>query len=151
MNNQTAYIRTKINWWIIVILAISYAPVITFINLWDSGSIGGLIIFIFVSLTTLPLFFILWRFQFIINNEYVIFRYGVWSWRKMPISMVQDVYVQDVSSWKIMEFSGKETKNHQFDFVNQAVIIHFSNNIVYKISIKNAQEIKDEIEKRMTK
>ena len=95
---------------------------------------------------------LIWRSQLIINSNYVIFRMGIWNWKKIPITSVWNVRVNK-SSFSEMSGSNirRKTTSAYFDFVAQTITMYLTNGEIYQIAIKNAQEIKDEIEKRTTK
>ena len=149
MNSQTTYKRVKINWWIIIIIVVPYVPIISaYISQWgDSSATKPLFFFHAIMIGTLLL---LGRFKVIINDNYAIFRSDIWVPVKIPISMIENVSVKQVSILE-MNIPGSGLKKYSFDFVKQAVIINLKNGRVYQIAIKDAERIKEEIEKQMLK
>ena len=96
----------------------------------------------------------IWRFagrvKITIDNDYITFGSRIYNRAKIRLTDISRVDVQKVPFSKMINYSF-EMENAYFDFVKQAIIIRLYNDKVYKIAVKNAQEIKDEIEKRMKK
>jgi len=146
MNNQEIYKRVKINWWIIIIFGGFHVWMIfAYIHQWGNNPIdeAGLII---MSIIWFFIYIFLGRFKVIIDNNYAVFRSDLWVPVKIPITAIKNISVIRVGL--MVNVPGKNEK-YYFDFVNQAVRIQLKNGMVYQIAIKNAQKIKDEIEKRM--
>ena len=150
MNNQTTYKRVKINWWIILMLGGIYVWMIfAYIHQWGNNPIdkSGLI---FIAIIWIAVLIFLGRFKVIIDSNYAVFRSDVWVPVRIPIDTIENVSVEQVSWSEIVHIPGGKINRYLFDyFVKQAIIIRLKNGIIYQISIKNAQRIKDEIEKQM--
>jgi hypothetical protein len=146
MNKQEIYKRVKINWWIILMLVGTYIHMIFgYINQWGNNPIdkAGLII---TAIIWIVLLFVLWRFILTIDDKFVIFRSDLWTPIKIYVSQIKDVIVVNVSLWSKMT---AKFEKYNFDFVKQAISIQLKNGKTYQNAIKNAQKIKEEIEKRM--
>ena len=158
MQNQTIYKHTKISEVVVLVFVIYIAIyvfiIFAYIYQWGNNPIPkvGFIIF---SVLWIAILLFVWlfsgRLKIIIDDNNVIFRSDARAVIKAPIAMVRKVDVKQVSSFEPLYFQGKKTQNFQFGLSNQSVIIHLKDGKVFRFSIKNAQEIKDEIEKRMTK
>ena len=89
------------------------------------------------------------RLKIIIDNNYVLFRSGMWVPVRIPIDKIENVSIKHFGLMKTPNF-WKNDKTYQFDFEKRAIGIHLKNGKNYYITIQNTQEIKDEIEKRMS-
>ena len=148
MNNKATYKRVKNHWWIFPIFT-GYIVwmIFAYIHQWGINPISkaGLIIFpiifILFGLTFMP------RYKLIINDNFAIFHFNNSDDVKISISMIKNVTVKQVV---IMEFYYYRNLKYQFDFLaRKAVCIETKSGKVYQIAIKNAEKIKEEIEKRM--
>jgi ABC-type uncharacterized transport system permease subunit len=160
MNKQEVYKRIKINWWIILILIGVLAGALvhmtfSYIHQWGNRPLDktGFII----SGTIMAVVFIgsgLFGGRFIvkIDDKFVIFRTDFYIFCKIPIAQIKNINIERLDRVWLggAFFSGKYTERIHFDFVRQAVSIQTKNGITYQIAIKDAQKVKEEIEKRMT-
>jgi len=147
-NNSITYKRVKINWWLILIFAGFYVWMIfTYIHQWGNNPLdkAGLII---MSVIWTFVYIGIGRFKVIIDDNHVVFRSDVWIPVKIPFAKIKSVSVEQVA---LMYFGEKNTERYSFDLVKRAVIIKLKNGKIYQIAIKNAERIKEEIEKRMNK
>ena len=156
MSNQPTYIRTKISeaftFTTITFIAFYVFIVFAYIYQWGNNPISrnGLIFFTVIWFVHLiPVWLLGGRYKIIIDNDYIIFRATAYTYAKIRLIDISRIGVQKVPFSKMMNLSG--STDAYFDFVKQAIIIRLYNDKVYKIAVKNAQEIKDEIEKRMKK
>ena len=150
MNCQATYKRVKINWWIIIIMVAPYVPIISaYVYHWDNSPVIQPLSLIFHAIMIVTLL-LLGRFKVIINDNYAVFRSDVWVPVKIPISMIENVSVKQVPLME-MYIPGGNTVKYQFDFVTQAVSIMLKSGKIYQIAIKDAERIKEEIEKQMIK
>ena len=143
MGNNITYKQVKINWLIIAIfMGCEAYMILSYINQWGNNPINkpGLIILTFI-LCVFPLIF-LWRFKVTIDNKFIIFGSDLWTSCKILLAKIESVSTEQIT---------KETKlDYYFVFLlNQAIIINLKNGITYRIAIKNAERVKEEIEKRM--
>ena len=151
MNNQSTYKRTKSYGWIVLLFLLGFYVwmIFAYIHQWGNNPISkagliilGIIIFVFF-IVSMP-----GRFYFKIDDQFVTCRLAptdVFTPLKINISQIKDVSVGKVSFWRVVMFRG-----HQFDFTGQVVRIQMKSGNVYQISIRNAEQIKEEIEKRMS-
>ena len=88
------------------------------------------------------------RFILTIDDEFVvIFGSSYWDTIKIHVTQIKDVNVGKVS---IRMYARNYVKLvYLFDFTRQTVKIQTKSDRVYQIAIKNAQKIKEEIEKRI--
>ena len=157
MQNQTTYIRTKISKVFIVLfviyIAIYVSMIFAYIHQWGNNPIPKVALIIY-GVLWIAILLSVWLFggrgKIIIDNDYITFRSQAYTYAKIRLTHIIRVDVQEVPFSKMINYSF-EMKNAYFDFVKQAIIIRLYNDKVYKIAIKNAQEIKDEIEKRLKK
>ena len=150
MEKFPAYKRIKVNWWIVLLFLLGFYVwmIFAYIHQWGNNPINkaGLVILGIVMLV----FFIVsmpGRFYFKIDDQFVTCRLAptdVFTPLKINIAQIKDVSVGKVSFWRVVMFRG-----HQFDFTGQVVRIQMKSGNVYQISIRNAEQIKEEIEKRM--
>ena len=83
------------------------------------------------------------RFILTIDDEFVKFKLLNWGPVKIHITQIKDLSIGKV------DFRTYLKSAYQFDFTRQTVIIQTKSDRIYQIAIKNAQKIKEEIEKRM--
>ena len=152
MSSQSTYKRIKINWWAIIIFVGSYVHMIfAYIFQWGNNPIPKIgLIYMAIIWIIFILFIIYERFIFTIDDKFLVVKFGSYGWDiKIHVSQIKDVSVVKVAFRTYLEsFSPKGTK-YPFDFTRHAVNIQTKNDIIYQIFIKNAVQIKDEIEKRM--
>jgi len=151
-DNPEIFKRVKINWGIIFMLTGMFVLLIipTYIYQFGTNPVDekGLVI-----MAMFIIVFLLFhgRHRLIIDNNFVVFRLN-WDLLpvKVPIDIIKEVAVSKLSIIWALEFNERNIKKYQFDyFIEQAVSIQLKNGKHYKIAIKNAQKIKEEIEKRM--
>ena len=149
MNNQTTYKRIKINWWVFILFGGFHIWMIfAYIHQWGNNPIdkAGLIK---VSIIWIFIYIFIGRFKVIINDNFAVFCSDVWIPIKILISMIDKVSVKKASMMG-MSIPFSNVKNYQFDFsASHAVCIQIKNGKLYQIAIKDAEKIKEEIEKRM--
>ena len=157
MSNQPTYIRTKISEVFIIVSVIFIAVyvwiIFAYIYQWGNNPIsttGFIIVTVIWWIHWLPVWLLSGRIKMIIDNDYITFRAQAYTYAKIRLTHIVRVGVKEVPLSKMINYSF-EMENAYFDFVKQAIIIRLYNDKVYKIAVKNAQEIKDEIEKRMKK
>ena len=150
--DDKSVILFKVNWWLILIIVGLYVFVIfSYIN--QSGSSRSISMTGFVIMTIIWIFvlFLGGRFKVIIGRYNSNFSHrgpDFWSPIKIPIVNVTNVSIKQIGLIKI---SGKCIDNYIIDFVKQNVCIQMKNRNVYQIAIKDADRIKEEIEKRINK
>ena len=149
MNNQSTYKRVKINWWVFIIFGGIHAWMIfAYIRQWGNNPIDkvGLII---LSIIWIFVYSFIGRFKVIIDENYAIFRTDLWIPVKIPILMIKKICVKPISLMDLYK-PDSITRKYQFDFfASYAIRIQMQNGKNYQINTKNAQKIKEEIEKRM--
>ena len=156
-NNYITYKRVKINWWVFILFGgIHLCIIYLYIHQFGTNPIDmkGLIrittIFIFV-------YIFIGRFKVIIDDNFAIFRSDVWIPVKIQIPMIDKVSVKEASMMGMnIPFCNiplfGNVKSYRFDFsASHAVKIQLINGKIYQIAIKDAEKIKEEIEKRMIK
>ena len=155
MHNQETYKRFKIKWWLIQILAGILAFVFLLFLLMTLGGNKPLDKTGFViSITIIAVLYGIciclggWS-KLIINDCFAIFRFDLLTVVKIPIASIRDISTERVAKLDFLFFPKKDFVKCFFDFVKQAVRIEMKSGKIYQITIKNAQEIKEEIEKRM--
>ena len=157
MNNGITYKKVKINWWVFIFFGGFFVFMIfAYIHKWGNNPLKKPDL-ILVSIIWLFIFIFLGRFKVIINDKYVIFRSDIWIPVKIPISMIKSVSEGEAPFVSMIMYISsnacikeKNTVKYFFDFsASHAVKIQTKNGKVYKIAIKDAEIIKEEIEKRM--
>ena len=150
MNNGITYKRVKINWWVFIFFGGFQLWILLSIHD-DISQMSELVVPISI-ITWLLVFIFIGRLEVIINDSYVILRSGVWIPMKIPIPKIESVCIVKLNLWDVsmrrLNLWGNIEK-YEFDAVRQAIRIEMKNGKVYKIAIKDAQIIKEEIEKRM--
>ena len=143
-NNQIKF-HSKIHLWVFLILAGIYVHMIfSYIHQWGNNPIdkAGLIILTVIWIIVSVLLFAI-RFILTIDDEFVKFKY-YGDAVKIHITQIKDVSVEKLSFFKIY------AKFYQYyDFTGQFLKIQTKSGRIYIFAIKNAQKIKEEIEKRM--
>ena len=155
-NNRVTYKqRINFHWWVILVLWGFYLWMIfAYIHQWGNNP---------VNKTTLIIFGIIWiicsvlvlsiRFILTIDDKFVVITFGLFSgWDiKIHVTQIEDVSV-GIMSFRTYLKAGMvyyKGTNYQFDFTRQAVKIQTKSGKIYQIAIKNAEKVKEEIEKRM--
>ena len=145
-NNHITYKRVKINWWIFILFGgIHVWMIFAYIDQWGSKPIDkqG---FIIISIIWIFIYLLLGRFKVIIDDNFAIFRSDIWVPVKIPISIIENVSLKKVS----MMGMGIPFRDYYFDYsASRAVRIRLKSGKTYQIAIKDAEKIKEEIEKRM--
>ena len=125
--------------------------IFAYIHQWGSNPIDkkGLVIFFLIFSTILVC---MGRFKVIIDDESAVFRSDVWIPVRIPIVQIKSVSIVKPSYFK----STKKTRFYIFDYsadysAKYTICIQLKNDKTYLISIKDAERIKEEIEKRMLK
>ena len=151
MNNQEIYKCVKINWLLIIVFVVTQIYMIYgCVHQWGNRFSKEVVIFSMIICILILLFSL--RAKVLIDSNYATFRLSYrWISVKIPIAKIENVSIEQVSFFETVQFRGKNAKKYTFDNVKRAVIIQLKNDKVYQISIKNAEEIKEEIEKRMIK
>jgi hypothetical protein len=148
MTSFGTYKRIKINWWIILPLAGMYIWMIfAYIYQWGDKPIDK---DSFIAVTVIWVVILVWigRFKVIINNNFAIFRSDVWTPVKIPINRIEKVIAKKTPMVTTIPLK-KIFRVYYFNYTAQAVFIQLKNGKTYRIYIKNAGEIKEEIEKRI--
>ena len=147
MEKFPVYKRTKINWWMVILLGgcIIYM-IFGYIYQWGSKPIdktGFVIISSIFSILLILLIVLGGRFKVIIDDESAVFRSDVWIPVRIPI-----IQIESVSAAKVGYFEN----TYIFDFfAKYSICILLKTGKKYLICIKDAERIKEEIEKRMLK
>jgi hypothetical protein len=150
MNDNTTYKRVIINWWFIIFFGgIHVWMIFAYIHQWGTKPLDKPML-MYMSIIWFFVYIFIGRFKVIINDNYVIFRSDVWVPVKIPITMIKNVSVKQTPKINV-HIPGSCFDKYSFDFVNQAVAINLKNGRVYQIAIKDAQIVKEDIEKRMLK
>ena len=109
-----------------------------------------------ITITCVFAFVGCWRYKVIIDDKFVMFKFNVWAPpipSKILIANIKNVTIEQV----IRMFPGKiifieeNIEKYYFDFVKKALSLQMKSGNNYKIAIKNAEKIKEEIEKRINK
>jgi len=148
MKNNQIIFRSKIHWWILLFLwGIYVFMIFAYIHQWGNNPTSKTTLVIFGILFSFisVLLFVMRRFSLTIDNNFVILKSYSLGTVKIHISQIKDVSVGKMS-FSDHRFA-KQDECH--DLTGQFVKIHVRNDKVYRFAIKNAQKIKEEIEKRM--
>jgi hypothetical protein len=147
-NSQTIkYKRGNVRWWVLLILWGIYVHMIFgYIHQWGNNPIqkSGLIIFgvVWIVVSVLVIFI---RLIVTIDDDFVKFK-SFNSDKKIHFTQIEDVSVEKENFIRHFKL-GEE----YHDFTNQVLKIQTKSGKIYQIAIKNAQKIKAEIEKRISK
>ena len=144
MEKYPVYKRIKVNWWIVILMIFPSVALINEVvvkNNFHSEILPSLVV-------TFSVLVLLGRFKVIINDDFAIFRSDVWVPIKIPISQIMNVCVNQVALVEV-NIPWEYPRKYQFDFVSCAILIELENGKSYQIAIKDAERIKEEIEKRM--
>ena len=165
MENRATYKRIKANWWVIILFGGFHVWIIFAYIIYQRGvnphNTFGLII---VSIIWIFVYIIFgWR-KVIIGDKFIILRAIFPLYNKLAVDFVkiEDVSIANVSIASVMYWSMCTLylntgirkgmifpEKYPFDFVKQTIIIKLKNGETYQIAIKDAEKIKEEIEKRM--
>jgi hypothetical protein len=145
MKNKQVTYRGKMHWWGILILWGFYVHMIfAYIHQWGNNPVNGaaLVIFAIIWIMISVLLFSE-RFILTIDDEFVKFKY-YGDPVKIHVTQIKDVSVEKMSFFKIY------AKLYQYyDFTGQFLKIQTKSGRIYQFAIRDAQKIKEEIEKRM--
>ena len=147
-NNQTIF-RGKTHLWIILIFCGIYAYMIfAYIHQRDNNPAADTVLIIF-AIIWISISALLLANRFItVDDEFVKFKFYLSS-VKIHILQIKDVSVDKMSFFRALaKYSIKYSIEFR-DFTGHVLIIQTKTGKVYRFAIKNAQKIKEEIEKRM--
>ena len=149
-NNHITYKRVKINWWVFILFGgIHVKMIFSYIHQWGTTNPVDEAGFIFISITWFFIYLFIGRFKVIIDDNFAIFRSDIWVPVKIQISMIENVSVKKVPIMDLY-IPGSNPVKYQFDFfASHAVKIQMKSDKTYQVAIKDAERIKEEIEKRM--
>ena len=156
MIDNRVYKRVKVQWWGIVLLAgVIILMVLAHIHKWGNNhitSIGGLIVLSIVSIYFFVSVFAE-RFILTVDDKFVIVTFGAASgWAiKIVVTQIEDVRLEEWSFRTCLKALRPRGTHYPFDFTRQAIKIETKNGEIYRIAIRNAEKVKEEIEKRMLK
>ena len=144
-DEKTTYIRGNVRWWVLLFLWGCYVHMIfAYIHQWGNNPINktGLIIMgvIWIVVSVLCIFF---RLIVTIDADFIKFKSFNCD-KKIHITQIKEVSFEKISFFKNFKL-GEE----YHDFTNQVLKIETKSGKIYQTTIKNAQKIKEEIEKRM--
>ena len=145
IKNSEIIFRGKSHWWLILILWGTYACMIfpNIHKLVNNPIPKGLVVFTIIWVMFSVLFFFI-RFVLTIDDEFVKFKSN-WRLVKIHITDIKDVNVKKMGFWQMyLKYSSE-----YHDFTGNVFVIQTKNGKNYRFAIKNAQKIKEEIEKRM--
>ena len=149
MNNQTTYKQTTIKWWIIILFVGFYVWMIfAYIHQWGNNPIGK------GSLIVLPFLFAIailarghwegkpiWEVTMEIDDKSFIIKTDLYGRIKISIDEIKNIDIEQQAKVPVWgRFLGK-----------QVVSIQLKSGKTNKFTIKDAQKVKEEIEKRMLK
>ena len=146
MNGQTTYKRTKINWWIIIFFIGLYVWMIfAYIHQWGNSPVdkAALVIFTIINIVVI---LCLGRIKVIIDDKFVVYRSDIWIPVRIPIMQIKNVSLAKVN---FKETSTAKIDRFGLEFTRKMVCIQLKNRKAVHIVTKDAQKIKEEIEKRM--
>ena len=146
MNNQATYKLVKINWWIILVLVGIYVfAIFAYIYQWGNNPANKSTLIFLALIFIFALLYGAWC-RVKIDDNFISFRIPNFLIQKIPIAIIKDVSIKQIG---LMEIAGKFTDRYRIDFVKQNLCIQMKNGKIYQFAIKEAQKIKEEIEKRM--
>jgi len=142
-NNRETYKRVKINWWVVLTWsALFFLTSIILYILFRNG--------IFISMA-LPTCVILTELRYIltVDDNFITFRTDIRTSFKIALSDMENVHITQAPLHG-MNLPWKKVKLYSFDvFEKDVVSIQLRNGKTYQLHIKNAQIVKEEIEKRI--
>ena len=151
MNNRETYKRVKITWWLIIpFVGIHLHMILGYIHQWGNNPIDKTG-FIVMSIIWLFVYILIGRFKVIVDGNFAIFRSDIWVPVKIPISTIENVSVRRVPLFDHYIPEKKCKKFYFSPFLREAVRIQLKSDKTYQVAIKDAERIKEEIEKRMIK
>jgi len=159
-NDRVTYKRipNNMNWWVLIFLVGIYIWLIfAYIHQWGNNPINKTVLII-IAVIYIVFWFVFvggrnWEYKVIIDNKFVIFTSDLWFPCKIMIANINSVRIEQVARMLPgrIKLVGKNIEKHSFDSVKQAVSIQLKDGKIYQIAIKDAEKIKEEIEKRMNK
>ena len=152
MYNKETYRRIKINWWLILILVGMYVGICIYILFRSIDKTGFVVVATFLVTVIIVCLCVGGRFIVSIDDNFVIIKTDLCTFLKIPITKIRNVNIERLArAFLGGVYYGKNLERFHFDFVKQAVSIQMKSGKNYQIAIKNAERIKEEIEKRMSK
>ena len=148
MKNNQIIFRGKIHWWIILFLwGIYVFMIFAYIYQWGNNptSKTTLVIFGIMFGFISVLLFVMRRFSLTIDNKFIILKSYHLGTVNIQILQIKDVSVGQMSFSDHLHAKRDECQ----DFTWKKIIIQTKGGKIYQFAIKNAQKIKEEIEKRM--
>ena len=160
MNNQEIYKRVRINWeislFVFLILAGLYVfAIFSYIHQWGNNPASKTsALVVLPTILSVSFIFSLFgagRFIVKIDDNSVIVRTDIHKMFNIRIVNIKNVNIEWLKrAWLGgVVYPGKKKERIHVDFVKQMVSITVKSGKVYQIACKDAQKIKEEIEKRM--
>ena len=146
MNGQTTYKRTKINWWIIIFFIGLYVWMIfAYIHQWGNSPVdkAALVIFTIINIVVI---LCLGRIKVIIDDKFVVYRSDIWIPVRIPIMQIKSVSLAK----KNFKTATAKIDSYGLELTRNMVCILLKNHKSVHIFTKNTEQIKEEIEKRMS-
>ena len=145
MEKFPAYKRTKVNWWIIILFIGLYIWMIfAYIHQWGNSPVdeAGLVIFAIINIVVI---LSMGRVKVIIDDQFVVYRSDIWIPVKIPMMQIKSVSLAK----KNFKTGTAKIDSYGLEFTRNVVCILLKNRKAVHLFIKNAEQIKEEIEKRM--
>ena len=146
MEKYPTYKRTKVNWWIIILLGGFYiCMIVSYIHQWGNSPIdkAGLVIFAIINIVVI---LCVGRIKVIVDDKFVVYRTDVWIPVKIIIMQIKNVSLAKVN---FKETSTAKIDRYGLEFTRKMVCIQLKNRKAVHIVTKDAEQIKEEIDKRM--
>ena len=146
MNNQSTYKRTKVNWWIIIpFIGLYIWMIFAYIHQWGNSPVdkAGLVIFALINIAVI---LCAGRIKVIIDDKFVVYRSDIWIPVRIPIIQIKSVSFAK----KNFKTATAKIDSYGLEFTRNMVCIQLKNRKAVHLFIKNAEIIKEEIEKRMS-
>jgi hypothetical protein len=148
-NNQITY-KGKIHWWPLLILWGICAFMIFAYIYYQRGAnnVAALVVIGIFNIFSALISAFLFARRMVIDDEIVTLKFYCFDTVRINICQIKNVSVKEKNFFRICATTySKYIDIH--DFTRCILIIQTNNNKVYRIAIKSAQKIKEEIEKRM--
>ena len=165
MNNQETYKHVKINWLayivMIVLTAVTYVHMIfAYIHKWGNNPVSKnsfVAMGICLALAYTYVIFGAGRFIIKIDDNFVIVRSDLHKMFKIKLVNIKNVDIEWLDrAWlggvcfpEGVRYPKKNIERIHIYYVKQVVSIKVKSGKIYQLATQNAQEIKEEIEKRM--
>ena len=151
-NSKLTYKRVKIHWWAILLLWGFYVWMIfAYIHQWGNNPVPKIGLIIYAGMWTgISLSIFAMRYTLTIDDKFLVVKFSTGWGIKVHITQIKEVSVEKVSFRTFMKAFSPKRRLYPFDFTGQTIKIQIKSNNIYQITIRNAQEIKDEIEKRIS-